>query len=128
MFVAVVMASEINRATHGQHEGIHRVFYSIKQVSAALGQRFGLMSRGLTRLHLVDLLCDTVVLSRTPSRLKELFTLGSHLLIMTHLQHHCGLKLYCLTIIEQFENVSLATSICLFTNWMFEQTGFLLTV
>lgn len=128
MFVAVVMASEINRTTHGQEEGIHGVFYSIKQGSAALGQRFGLMSCGLTSLHVVDLLCDTVVLARTPSRIKKVFTPSSHLLIMTPLHHHCGLKLYCLTIIEQFENVPIATSICLFTNWMFEQTDFLLTV
>lgn len=66
MFVAVVMVSEINCTTHGQDEGVHGVFYSMKQVSAALGQRFGLVSRGLTRLHVVDLLCDTVVLARTP--------------------------------------------------------------
>lgn len=74
MFVAVVMASEINRTTHGRDEGVHGVFYSIKQGSAALGQRFGLMSRGLTSLHVVDLLCDTVVLARTASRTKEVFT------------------------------------------------------
>lgn len=66
MFVAVVMASEINRTTHEQDEGVHGVFSSIKQVSAALGQRFGLVSPGLTRLHGVDLLCDPVVWARTP--------------------------------------------------------------
>lgn len=74
VFVAVVMASEINRTTHGRDEGVHGVFCGIEQVPAALGQRFGLMSRGRARLRVVDLLCDTVVLARTPSGTKEVFT------------------------------------------------------
>lgn len=81
-----------------------------------------------SHVYTLSICCVTLLFWPELRRLKEVLTPWSHLLIMTHLLHHCGLKLYCLTIIEQFENVSLATSICLFTNWMFEQTGFLLTV